>query len=206
LGFNEVRNIIFALSVINFFSKDKILLKFRPIDFWAHSVGVGIATRLIGNACKAVDLENYFLAGILHDIGKLLFFEFAQENYLEVLELVEVKKMLIKDAELEVFGTDHAIVGKMLAERWKIPQNIQDTIRFHHSGIVEKETKMIVASVHLGDILARSLSLGYPGDNLIPLVNEKIWDVLMLPQGFIKLIKNDLQKEFDHMIRIMLID
>jgi putative nucleotidyltransferase with HDIG domain len=206
LGFNEVRNIIFALSIINFFSKDKILAKFRPIDFWAHSIGVGIATRLLGSVCGVTDLEPYFLAGIFHDIGKLLFFEFAQHDYLKVLDLAEERKILIKDAEIEVLGIDHADAGKMLAERWKMPQNIQDTIRFHHAGIIDKETNILVASVHLGDILARALSLGFPGDNLIPQVNEKIWDTLKLPEGFIKLIKKDLQNDFGQMLRIMLMD
>jgi putative nucleotidyltransferase with HDIG domain len=199
LGFNEVKNIIFALSVINFFSK------FRPMDFWAHSIGVGIATRMIGSAIGEKDLENYFLAGILHDIGKLLFFEFTPQEYLKVLEIVEKKKCLIREAEDSVFGIDHSTAGKLLAEKWKMPQGIQDTIKYHHTGWVEKENNTIIASVHLGDIIARSLELGYPGDKLIPQPNPKIWEMLKLPQGFISIMSKGLQEEYNDMVKLMLV-
>ncbi|MCL5028784.1 MAG: HDOD domain-containing protein [Bacteroidetes bacterium] len=206
LGFNEVKNTVFALSVINFFSRDKILLNFRPVDFWAHSIAVGIVTRMIGAEIGGKNLENYFLAGIIHDIGKLIFFEYAHDDYLRVLELVESKRCYIKDAENEVMGLDHSRAGHLLASKWKLPQNIQNSILHHHNGFIGNETDTLVASVHIGDIVARMLELGYPGDNLIPEPNHKVWDILNISKGFFPQIRKRLLQDFSHTIRLMLVE
>ncbi len=204
LGFNEVKNIVFALSVINFFSEDKIIQKFRPVDFWAHSIGVGIATRIIGTVIGERNIENYFLAGIIHDIGKLVFYEFAQKDYERVLEIVESKNCSIKDAETEIFGIDHTVAGQMLAEKWKLPQSIQNTVRYHHTGYVAGSPDVLVAAVHIGDIIARMLELGYPGDNLVPEPFHKVWEVLNIPKGFFYLMRKRLIGDFTQTVRLML--
>ncbi len=206
LGFTEVKNTVFALSVINFFSKDKTLLNFRPVDFWAHSIAVGIATRMIGAAIGEKNLENYFLAGIIHDIGKLIFFEYAHNDYARALELVESKKCSIKDAETEVMGIDHSRAGHLLASRWKLPQSIQNSVLYHHSGVVGNEADVLVASVHVGDIVARMLELGYPGDNLIPEPNRKVWEILKMPKGFFFQMRKRLLQDFSQTIRLMLVE
>ncbi len=205
LGYNEVRNVISALSVINFFSKDRLILNFNPIDFWAHSIGVGITTRIIGTAIGERNIENYFLAGIIHDIGKLVFFEFAPDDYKNVLEIVESENCFIKDAEIKVFGIDHTVVGQMLAEKWKLPQSIQDTIRQHHNGVVHSgEPNKLVAAVHIGDITARMLELGNPGDSLIPEPSNKAWESLSIPKGFFCLMRKKINEDFTQTVRLML--
>ncbi len=206
LGFNEVRNIVLALSVINFFSKNKIILHFRPVDFWAHSIGVGIATRLVGEAIGEKKLENYFLGGIFHDIGKLIFFELAHKEYVNALEIVENNNIRIKDAEIEVFGIDHARVGQILAEKWKLPLSIQNVIFYHHKGIIEDKQDLLIASVHIGDILARIMEFGYAGDNLIPEPNPEIWNFLKVPSGTFSSMQTNLKENFESTVRLMLVD
>lgn len=206
LGFNEVKNTVFALSVINFFSKDKILLNFRPVDFWAHSIAVGIVTRMIGAEIGEKNLENYFLAGIIHDIGKLIFLEYAHDEYIKVLELVESKRSFIKDAETEIMGIDHSRAGQLLASKWKLPQSIQNSILHHHGGIAGNEVDPLVASVHIGDIVSRMLELGYPGDNLVPEPNHKVWEILNISKGFFQQVRKRLLNDFSQTIRLMLVE
>ena len=206
LGFREVKNIVFALSVMNCFSKDKRLVNFRPMDFWAHSIGVGIATRMIGKAKGEKNLENYFLAGVFHDIGKLLFLEFAHEEYAKVLEIVEEKNCRIKDAETEIFGIDHARAGKLLAAKWKLSKGIQDTIYYHHEGETPEGPNPLIASVHIGNIVARITSLGFPGDNLVPEPNFNVWNELKLPKGFFTSMRKDLQKNIESTTSLMMED
>ena len=206
LGFNEVRNIIFALSIISAFSKDKNLKQFSPVDFWAHSIAVGIATRMIGIAIGEKNIENFFLGGVFHDIGKLIFFEYAAADYLKVISIVNSKNCSIKDAEKEVFGIDHSKAGQIVSEKWKLPISIQNVIYYHHQGQVKKENNSLVAAVHVADIVARILELGYAGDDLIPEPNIKVWDVLKLNNGYFQTLKNKLIQDFDHTVRLMLID
>jgi HD-like signal output (HDOD) protein len=197
LGFNEVSNLILSSSVMNLFEKRKPLLGFRPRNFWAHSIGVGLITRWVGQSAGMTQLENFFLAGILHDIGKLYFFEYAEEEYVPVLTLVKGGKHLIRDAELEVLGVDHSLMGSFLADEWKLPQPIQNAITYHHFGKVGDKADILVAAVHLADVLARALELGYPGDNLIPQPAEVIWPVLRLRPGMIEKMVPKILKDYE---------
>lgn len=206
LGLNEVRNLIFALSVINLFQKKKNLMNFRPAEFWSHSIGVGITARIIGSTIQIPNLENYFLAGILHDIGKLILFEHASDDYAQVLQIVEEKRCLIADAEKEVLGFDHAKIGEMLALKWNLPPTIRNAVRYHHSGIMEGSTDKLVASVYIADITARTLELGYPGDDLIHEPNELVFEKLKIPKNFFTNHANEILKNYEETTKLLLSD
>ena len=206
LGFNEVKNIVFALSVMNIFSKDKRLPNFSPVDLWAHSIGVGIITRIIGKGIGESKLENFFLAGILHDIGKTILLEYASEGYASVLRFVESSKCSIVEAETEIFGMDHSRVGQLLAEKWKLPLALQDTILYHHSGVVGNENSTLVAAVHIGNIIAHMMRFGHSGDGRFHEPNIKAWEILKVPPGYFTSNAKQIVDTYDHTIRIMLVE
>ncbi len=205
LGFDEIRNIILASSVINLFDKGRAVERFRPRDFWAHSIAVGLTTRALGKMVGIQHLENFFVMGVLHDIGKLLLFEYMKDEYDQVLALVQEKKCYIREAELEVLGMDHALVGSMVADQWGLPEPIRNAIHYHHVGMVRGEPDLLVACVHLADILARALELGYPGDELIPQPNDCIWEVLKLRPGMIGRIMPSLLRDYESTLHSMLL-
>ena len=206
LGFNEVKNIIFALSVTNLFSKEKQIIGFSPIDLWSHAIGVGILTRLLGAVAREKNLENYFLAGIFHDIGKLVFMEFAPKEYQKAVQLANTKNIRISQAETEIFGGDHASAGYLLAEKWKLPSSIQKVVLNHHDFVEDEQYNLLMASIYLGNILAKALRLGFDGDNIIPKPNLKIWDILKLNPGFLYSIKNSITEDYNHAVRLILVE
>jgi len=205
LGFDEIRSLVLSSSVMDLFKKQKTLHRFHPRDFWAHSIAVGLITRILGKMLGVVHLENFFVAGILHDIGKLFFFESAEEDYGRALGLVDEKNCLIREAELEVLGMDHALVGSMVADQWKLPEPIRNAIHYHHFGMAGDEPDLFLACVHLGDVLARALVLGYPGDNFIPQPNEAIWEVLKLKPGMIRKSVPELLRNYEDTMRSVLL-
>lgn len=202
LGHNEIKNIVLALSVMKIFSKDKNVKGLRPVDLWAHSIGVGVITRNIGLSIGEKSVENYFLAGIFHDIGKIIFLEYDAKEYQKVIDLVTQKNCRIREAEKEVFGIDHSIAGKILAEKWRLPNTIQDIIEFHHD--CRKETNKLLAAVHLGNILAHALNFGFAGDNIISKPNEEIWPVLNLQRGMILTSKVKFIEDYTNTIKSIL--
>lgn len=206
LGFNEIKNIIFALSVVNSFGKNKSVMNFKPVDLWAHSIGVGIATRMIGSALGEKSLENYFLAGIIHDIGKILFIEFIPDEYAKVLRLVSQSNCSVKQAEKEILSLDHCRAGQLLAEKWKLPLNLYDVIIHHHSGSNGKEPSRMLASVHIANIFVRALNLGNAGDNLVLQPNFDAWNIVKLPKGFFASVKKNLIEDFNHTASLMLFE
>jgi len=205
LGLDEIRNLVLSSSVMDLFKKRRSLHRFHPRAFWSHSIAVGLITRALGKKMGIVHLENFFVAGILHDIGKLFFFEFAEEDYARTLAIVDEKDCFIREAELEVLGMDHALAGSMVADQWRLPEPIRNAIHYHHFGTVGGEPDLILASVHLGDILARALTLGFPGEDLLPQPNEDIWDVLKLKPGTIQKMVPGLLRDYEETIRAMLL-
>jgi HD superfamily phosphodiesterase len=93
------------------FEKRKILQDFRPVDFVAHSIAVGSTARLIGETLGVSKLENYFVAGILHDIGKLLFFDQFPAEFEEALIYSEKNKVPILESETKILGIGHDFAG-----------------------------------------------------------------------------------------------
>jgi putative nucleotidyltransferase with HDIG domain len=205
LGFNEIKNLVLAVSIMNMFSKNKLLLKFKPVDFWAHSIAVGVASRLIGESVGNINLDNYFLAGVLHDIGKLIFFEYISDEYANVLTYSEESAIEIREAELKILGINHQTIGGLVADQWKLPSNIKNVIRYHHNpNIVTSADKLMVSVIHLADILVKSLCLGYSGDNFVPRPDKEIVANLKLPDDIFHKIYNILVAEFQQTSAMLL--
>lgn len=197
LGFNEVKNLVLAVSIMNMFSKNKILVKFKPTEFWAHSIAVGVASRLLGEAIGNINLDNYFLAGVLHDIGKLIFFEYLPNEYADALNFSEESGVEIRDAELKILGINHQTIGGLVADKWKIPSNIKNVIRYHHNpNVVTSNDKMMVGIIHLADIIVKSLVLGYSGDNFVPRPDKDFLASIKVPNDLLSRIYNILIVEY----------
>lgn len=206
LGFNEINNIVLALSIINMFEKRKILQDFRPVDFWAHSIAVGSTARLIGETLGVSKLENYFVAGILHDIGKLLFFDQFPAEFEEVLIYSEKNKVPILESETKILGIGHDFAGELLATRWNLPVSLRNVIANHHSGFVNNKLDPLVMSVHLADVVARFLGLGYPGDDLIIQPNPQIFQNFDLPKNLFTNLQPRLMDSYKETIDLLLAD
>jgi putative nucleotidyltransferase with HDIG domain len=204
LGYNEIFNLILTSYLMDFFSKKNPLGDFRPVDFWGHSIGVGIATKYLGQVLGITDQENFFIAGVLHDIGKLVFFEFAEDQFSRALELSQKNCQTLREAEEAIFGLDHAQTGALVGDRWGLPRSIVEVIRFHETGMVPGKTECLAATVHLGNIVARALELGHPGDDFIPRPNPMALQILNLNPGSLKKIVPHIIKDYEEICRVLL--
>jgi putative nucleotidyltransferase with HDIG domain len=204
LGFNEVYNLILASYLMDFFLKKDAVLDFRPVDFWGHSIAVGIASRLIAQNLGLSKQENYFVTGVLHDIGKLVFFEYLEDQFAAALTLSKETRLSLQAAEKAVFGTDHSETGALLAERWRFPSSIVQAIRHHQTGIVPEKTDELTAVIHLGNIFCRALELGYPGDDFIPQPNPYALNILNAQPDLLKAITPSLLNSYEETTQFLL--
>jgi len=204
LGFNEIYNLILTTAIMDFFSRQDPLLDFQPVDFWGHSIAVGVAAKCLAKTLRLAREDNFFTAGVLHDIGKLIFFEYADGQYAKALALSKQHRTSIQSGELLVFGTDHALIGALLAERWGLPPSIINALRYHETGILPGAEDKLVAVVHLGNILVRALELGYPGDDLIHRPNPEAIKILKLKPGFLTQVVPELLEEVEEISQILL--
>lgn len=206
LGHTEVKNILLALSIIKQFNSKGEPNSLRSVDLWAHSIATGIISRNLALNSGLKKVDNYFLAGILHDIGKVIFLEFVPEEYKVAVKLAKDENIPIKNAEQEVLKIDHTQAGQVLAEKWKIPSYIQEAIQYHHSGQTPKGTNHLLSTVHIANIIARIMKLGFSGDNLIPQPNIIVWDEISLNKGDILSLSEKTLQDFKHAVHALLID
>jgi len=127
LGLIETRNTLLAMSMYS------LMHGGLGHDVWGNSLLTAFLAELIARkGSTRVDAHRAYLAGLLCDIGTIFLESKFPEEYFEV-RLKTGAGIDLLDAEFQVFGYDHAIVGEMLIRKWKLPTEISEGILYHHS-------------------------------------------------------------------------
>jgi len=170
LGFNTVRNLTTSLGVFNAFESRGQRTALDRDQFWAHSVACGVAAGVIARrkniAAKAV--EEVFVGGLLHDVGKLFLDQYFPDQYAIAIKLARAAHISIWDSEKTALGVGHALVGKRISEKWNLPLSLTSMVMLHHQPAFAKEYFELTALVHAADRVARKLKLGNGVDDLDP--------------------------------------
>jgi HD-like signal output (HDOD) protein len=135
-------------------------------QFWEHNIAAGQAARIIAEECEYPYLEQAFLIGLMHDIGKaILASNFTREFNIAVENAQDLDKY-IWETEFEIFGFNHAEAGAWLAQYWKFPKQLILPIQFHHNidGMPE-ECKTEILLAHASNFLAKKSGIGNSGDD-----------------------------------------
>lgn len=158
MGFNMTKKVALKAAVFSVFGRrrDKIQ-HFDPLAFWRHAIYTGIAARTLGGASAtfaATHAEDLYVAGLLHDIGKIILMEKAAPRYLAMLRKSVQQKRCEIEVELEDFGFTHADVGSVLAIKWFLPEELALAIRYHHQPSRDTFHRPLSSLIHLADQLA----------------------------------------------------
>ena len=166
LGLNTVKNMALSTAIIKTVSTVKKSRALPTNKFWAHSISVGVSARLLAQVkdIPLAEREELFIAGLLHDLGKIPF----GDEYIEVLSLAGNEQIPLIEAEREYMGIDHQQVGLMIAEKWKLNAIISNCISNHHDlDLANIEHSTQVGYVALGNIYSNVYDIGFAG-NLYP--------------------------------------
>ncbi len=167
LGVHTLSNIVTAAGIMGHFpaTEDDA---FDRLSFWQHAIGVGICARVLASHA-GLDQEVAFTAGLLHDIGKLVMAAYFEDDFRRVLGFRDEQDCLLMEAEQNILGFDHAVIGARVARHWKLPEAVVNAIAYHHNlmDVVSSLSEL----VHVSDILCRGLDIGHGGDDLIPVIN-----------------------------------
>ncbi len=197
LGFSTVRNLATSLGVVNGFDQSNQITALDREAFWSHSVAVASAASLIArrkNASAKV-LEEVFIGGLLHDIGKLFLDQYFPQQYAIAIKLARAANISIWDAEKTALGVGHVLIGKRVAEKWNLPPSLNAMIALHHQTAYAKEYMEIVSIVHAADYLARRAKLGNGGDSIDPVLAPEVQQWLNFsPEIWETLEKETIQK------------
>lgn len=126
-------------------------------ELWQHSLTVGVASEWLAQVLGYPNPEQAYVAGLLHDIGKLLLDQAVLSNYDKIADFVQKYQMPLWQVEEKLIGIDHARVGGLIAEHWSFPVILVDAIRFHHVPSFARVNQRLPAIVNL----ANSFSADY---------------------------------------------
>jgi HD-like signal output (HDOD) protein len=196
VGHNQLSDLALGTSVMALFRGIPSKLMNMNL-FWEHSVACGICARWIAGFRKFPNTESFFIAGLLHDLGKLIIFKNLPGPAKAVLRQVRHSERFYYQTERELIGFDHTQVGKALAEKWKLPAGLEQAIGGHHppwSLPLDAEAALIFVA----DNLANALGIGSSGERLVSPQLTYAADLLSLPNGIwdnlIPLIKNQIKE------------
>jgi putative nucleotidyltransferase with HDIG domain len=186
LGLNVVKGLLLGVSVFE-------IMQTSMLGLWDHSVGCAVVTRLIAIKKGLKEPDEASVAGLLHDIGKvILILEFPNE-YEDAIKDARSQGLIISDAEKKHFAESHANVGGWLAEKWRFPRNLVEIIEYHHKPQLSQTAKMETAIVHLSDIIVRARGVGFAGDDTLPVINAAAFEMLQLTEADIKEILKEME-------------
>jgi putative nucleotidyltransferase with HDIG domain len=147
------------------------VFRFQRIDLWRHSLATAIASQVLARHLTDEDPEIVFTAGLLHDIGKVVFAHAAGKAYSDLLEGCVESSRIVHRAELESFQLNHMEIGASLLRSWRFPEQIVSAIAGHHAPLlVPQEHAVFTALLYAGNILAYRIGQGngYPPYSVRP--------------------------------------
>ena len=170
LGFKTVKSIVLAASVYKFMDGSFTGYALDRGELWKHSLSVAFASRYLAKRIKGLDDEEAYVAGMVHDIGKIVLNDYVRFGYGIIAKLVEDDQVPFMDAERQVLGFDHAQVGGLIMEQWNLPETYMLAARYHHSPWeLPEESKahqVFVDVIHVANILCLMLGVGLGADGL----------------------------------------
>ena len=197
LGFNAIKNIVLTTSVFTIFNKNGLKSRFDRKKFWEHSIGCATASKVLSKKNRFCLPEEAFVAGLVHDIGKIVLDQFLHQEFEEILTLVQKKNISIQEAEKEILGIDHCQIGEWLCDKWNFPRQIQESVAYHHSPEVATVNRKMVTIVHLGNAISRSEGLGFSGDSQPVIINPDHLELVNINEEELTDIKAEIRDEFD---------
>jgi putative nucleotidyltransferase with HDIG domain len=161
----------------------------------AVAVAAGAVARRKGIGAKPV--EEAFIGGLLHDIGKLFLDQYFPDQYAIALKLAAAAKISIWESEKTALGVGHALVGKRIADKWNLPPSLTAMITLHHQPVFAKEHFELAATIQAADHLARRLKLGGAGDALTPPLAPEVEKWLAFTPPVWEALETETCRKFD---------
>jgi HD-like signal output (HDOD) protein len=164
LGFTAVRNLALGLGVLDMFGRERESADFHGDAVWEHTLCCAICARFIAERVGYVPVEEAFVAGLLHDIGKLVLFDHCRPEFDAALRTAREELVALHQAERLLLGTDHAEIGGVLAEHWRLPRGLRGPIRGHHAFTADDK---LTGIVYLANALSKAKQIGSAGNLLL---------------------------------------
>ncbi|MDR2101287.1 MAG: HDOD domain-containing protein [Treponema sp.] len=200
LGINTVKNLTLSAAVMAALSTARDSQGFNMEGFWRHSLGVGVAAKLLARL-RGIDIkqtEEYFTAGLLHDIGKIPLNAVLDRDYMSIIGVADRDRTALFRSEKNILGINHSDTGAMIVNSWRLEGPVGDVIIHHHRhNEYTGPYKDILYSVVAANYFACSSEIGFAGDRHSGRGDTLVWNYLGLNQDIFDNIKKTVDDEIE---------
>jgi putative nucleotidyltransferase with HDIG domain len=175
LGLNTVKNMALSFAAMGVLPQ-KNEAGFDVQNYLLHSLTTASLARLLCQKFGGGDADpaDCYIAGLLHDFGKVVFAQFMPAEFKQALTLSADRGISLHSAEMEIIGADHSVVGAMLVGKWQFPESLADTIRLHHSEFPAENT--VLSCLFVADQITKKFSMGNGGNLFVEELPGSLFD------------------------------
>ena len=158
LGINTIKNLALAIAAIGALpSRSPKNLNIQ--EYLVHSLCTASLARQLSTLSDVrVNAGDAYIAGLLHDFGKVVLAQFMPEEYQQIMALSKTQDIPLDEAERQVLGIDHALVGAMLTRRWQFSYELSQCIANHHDPAAEADP--LLDCLRVANQLTRRANIG----------------------------------------------
>jgi HD-like signal output (HDOD) protein len=182
VGTEQLMQLVLATTVVGQFKsipKDMVDTDY----FWRHSVACGLSARAINQVRGEHNGESIFVAGLLHDIGRLVMCLKVPDQLKVVIDFAKKSGDRWYKSEAKYFGFDHGGVGGALLRAWKLPVKLQEAVAHHHFPSSAKNFPIEAATINLADRISHQIISNSEHDMDQPLYEKREWDAVQLSES-----------------------
>lgn len=157
MGFDSLRSLVMSSVMQDLFKSFGLTEKL----LWEHSFGCGAISKQIARVIKYPKVEEAFLAGLLHDIGKVVLNLKIPDKMREIVqEVYNNPGVSFTDTEQKVFGFNHAQVGKLIAKKWNFAETVEETIGYHHEPRRARILPVLTVIINFANLICHKMEVG----------------------------------------------
>jgi len=164
LGFNTIKNLALGIAAIGMLPKQNAA-GFDVDQYLLHSLSTAGIAKKLATQIDGADPMDCFIAGLLHDFGKVVFAQFMPKEFRQALEICQADGSSLHLALRQTVGADHAVVGAMLVEKWRFAKELIDTIA--HQYEADQQDSALFACVFTANQISKKLGFGFGGNPCI---------------------------------------
>ncbi len=162
VGFDTLKEIILTQKVSELYRGGTPVCGYSRLQLWRHSLAVALLAKTIYRREFGEKGNNAYAAGLMHDIGVIVEDQLLHQEFMQLVQTMEDTPRALSDSETALFGYDHGLVGRGLAENWNFPAELTDGIGFHHNPEgAREEHRMFVKTIFIADYLMFEQGYGY---------------------------------------------
>ncbi|MDH5228533.1 MAG: HDOD domain-containing protein [Gammaproteobacteria bacterium] len=203
VGLKELQHMVWASKAVESFT-DISPSDANMASFWRHSIFTAVVARILARDRNVLHPERLFVAGLLHDVGRLLIFHRLPEQAAQIISSIkERSEYEACEIEQEVLGYDHTQIAHALLTQWQLPPSLVEAIQYHHNPAAADQAILEASILHVANIMAHALEIG-DEDKLEHTCMGEAWTLLELTNTRIKPILHEAVMQFLEALELLL--